>query len=60
MIRYALLYHFNNGLLTNALNELELMRGGKLSDNNWNIDGDPQYNKEIEFYENYDCSEMST
>ena len=56
VLRYGLLYHFNNALLINALKELENTRGGNLQDSNWNIDGCPIYNKEIEFYKNYDYS----
>ncbi len=56
ILRYALLFHFNNAFLQNELDSLEKAYGGKLSDNNWNIDGDPQYNKEIEFYKKYDYS----
>ena len=60
VLRYGLLFHFNNLLLTNALNALEGKYGGHLSDNNWNINGDTLYNKEIDLYKNYDCSKMPT
>ena len=60
ILRYALLFHFNNLALTSALNQLENVQGGHLLDNNWNINGDPQYNKEIDFYKKYDCSKMPT
>ena len=56
VLRYGLLYHFNNALLINALKVLDNSRGGNLQDSNWNIDGCPIYNKEIEFYKNYDYS----
>ena len=50
VLRYGLLFHFNNAILIDALRDLESSFGGSLSDNNWNVNGDPLYNKDIEVY----------
>jgi len=60
ILQYGLLFHFNNAMLLDSLKSLENRFGGKLSDNNWNVDGDPLYNEDIEIYKNYDCNKMPT
>ena len=50
VLRCGLFFHFNNALLLESLKKVEDRKGGKLSDNNWNVDGDPLYNKDIETY----------
>jgi len=51
VLRYGLAFHFNNFSLTEALRHIENdFLGGSLSDNNWNIENDSAYNKDIRTY----------
>ena len=61
VLRYGLFYRFNNDPFTKCLEQIENdYLGGKLLDNNWNIENDSSYNKDIKIYKNYDCIEMPT